>query len=153
MTQWAATKRMAAEVALAEGQTIRGDLHLQASVARHDGPETPLEMLNRPDPFFPMTLPSGEVIFVSKAQVAVVACGTEVTPLDPARDSVAKHFGLDVMLRGGVEFRGSATGEMPPTRSRTLDYLNSSEPFFEIAIKGRTLLIHRAHVRVVRPTS
>lgn len=153
MNLWAATQRLTADVMLAEGQTIRGDLHLQARVARHDGPETPLEMLNRPDPFFPMTLPNGEVIFVSKAQVAVVASGVDVLPIDPARDSAAQHFGLDVMLKGGSEFRGFATGELPPNRSRPLDYLNSPEAFFEMAIKGRVLFINRGHVRVVRPAS
>ncbi|MGH7703708.1 MAG: hypothetical protein ACREMO_11475 [Gemmatimonadales bacterium] len=153
MTDWAATQRIAANVTLAEGMTIQGDVHVQILAATHDGPETPLEMLNRPDQFFAMTLGSGEVIFVAKAQVSVVACRVEVTRTDPQRASAARHTGLHVMMRGGGELRGFATVELPPTKGRALDYLNAPEPFFSIVTQDFTLFIHRAHVRVARPLS
>ncbi len=153
MTEWAATRRIAANVSLSEGMTIQGDLHVQVLAATHDGPETPLEMLNRREPFFPMTLASGDVIFVAKAQVSVVACRPEAVPTDPERDSAARHTGLDVMMRGGAELRGFANVELPPTRGRALDYLNAPEAFFSMVTQDFTLLINRAHVRVARPIS
>ncbi len=72
MTDWASTCRIAARVTLAEGLVIQGEVHLQPRVAWRDGPETPVEMLNRPDAFFPMALPHAEIVFVAKERVAAV---------------------------------------------------------------------------------
>ncbi len=153
MGEWGSTSRVPAELTLAEGMIIRGDLHLMERVAAHEGAETPLDMLNREVPFFPITLPNGDVLFVSKAQVATVATAIPVMPDDPARVSVAKLVGLEVMMRGGAQFRGFSTLELPPTRSRPLDFLNASDQFFAISVKSYTLFINRAHVRVARPIS
>ena len=71
MSDWGSTNRLAARVALAEGIVLDGDLHLLTRPAypQPGGSETPLEMLNRPDAFFALTLPEGGVALVPKAQV------------------------------------------------------------------------------------
>jgi hypothetical protein len=151
MSDWASTERLHAEVILAEGLVIEGDLHLQVRVAHHDGPETPLELLNREDAFLPVSLPGGGVTFVAKGQVAVVACRTIPVPDDPARAGVARRIGLEVMMAGGDEYRGWASVELPPTRTRALDYLNSIGQFFSLHSDGVTWFVHRDHVRAIRP--
>jgi hypothetical protein len=151
MADWASTERITADITLAEQVELKGELHVQARVARHDGPETPLEMLNRPDTFFPVTLPTGNIAFVAKAQVAVVSCSPEVAQSDPDRLSAAKTIALEIVMAGGAEFQGWATLELPPTRARTLDYLNAAGLFFSLHGKDATRFINRAHVRVVRP--
>ena len=90
MSDWGATQRVAAEVVLADGVVLEGDLHLATSTAYHPETESPLEMLNRPEPFFALTLQQGEVAFVSKAQVAVVSCRDQLPLSDPARASAAR---------------------------------------------------------------
>ena len=152
MSEWAATERIPARVGLAEGLVLQGEIHLQARVALREGPELPVEMLNRPEPFFPLSLPSGEVIFVSKAQVAVVAYRQVPAPEDPERQSAARLIGLEIMLSGGAEYRGFAVSELPPIRGRASDFLNSAEAFFCLTTNEATVCIHRAHVRVARPT-
>ena len=42
---------------MVEGMSIDGDLHLQPSTALHESRETPLELLNREENFFPLSLP------------------------------------------------------------------------------------------------
>ena len=116
MGDWASTERISAGIALAEQLELRGELHVQGRVAQHDGPETPLEMLNRADAFFPVTLPEGKVAFVAKSQVAVVACAPEIGQSDPDRASAAKTIRLEIVMANGAEFRGWATLELPPTR-------------------------------------
>ena len=61
MSDWASTKRVAGEVIFEVGTTLKGDLHLPMSTAVRPSLETPLEMLNRSDGFFPLTLSSGDV--------------------------------------------------------------------------------------------
>ena len=151
MGDWASTERITADITLADQTRLRGELHVQGRVAHHDGPETPLEMLNRPDAFFPVTLDAGRIAFVAKAQVAVVACSRDVGHSDPERASAAKTIALEIVMAGGEEFQGWATLELPPTRARTLDYLNAPGQFFSLRGEDATRFINRAHVRVVRP--
>jgi hypothetical protein len=151
MGDWASTEQISADITLAAQARLTGELHVQGRVAHHDGPETPLEMLNRPDGFFPVTLDQGRIAFLAKAQVAVVACSPQLVPSDPERASAAKTVALEIVMADGEEFRGWATLELPPTRARTLDYLNAPGQFFSLQGEDATRFINRAHVRVVRP--
>lgn len=155
MTDWAQTERCSVRITLAEGLVIRGDIHLQPRVAWRDGPETPLELMNRDEAFFPVTLAGGDVAFVAKAQVASLALGVGVEEEpDPERRSAARTISLEVMMVGGAEHRGVAVHEMPPNRSRALDFLNEAqERFFLLVTAGGSLCLNRQYVRAVRPLS
>jgi hypothetical protein len=152
MSDWAATERIAAEILLAEGVTVYGDIHLQARVAYRDGAETPLEMLNRPEPFFVLSTPDGSIVFLSKDQVAVISCAPDAVLDDPERTTAARRLGLDVVLWGGAIYRGWAMHELPPNRARTLDYLNAAGRFFAVSTDAETRYVNRSHVSIVRPS-
>lgn len=151
MSDYGSTNRVPAMVALSEGVTIEGELHLLTRPAYPPGPETPLDMLNRSDPFFALTLPGGEVTFVAKAQVTVVDCREPPALTDPDRLSAAKLVGLEVVLDGGAEYRGRATVELPPGRSRALDYVNAPGGFFTLFTDDTTHYFNKARVRLIRP--
>jgi hypothetical protein len=74
-----------------------------------------------------------------------------VPPPDPDRVTAAKHVELEVILPGGMEYRGHATVEMPPGRRRALDYMNGAGDFFALWCDGRTRYINKLHVRLIRP--
>ena len=150
MSNWASTERIAAQVTLAGSVGIQGDIHLQPRVGHHDGPETPLEMLNRPEPFFPVTLPGGQIAFAAKAQVAMVTCNPGVALTDAERASAAKTIRLEVTMAGGTQVAGWALLELPPTRNRTLDYLNEPGPFFALSTETAICYINRTYVSVVK---
>ncbi len=80
---WGSIYQEEARVVFADGGTIDGHLHLLARVNYPAGPETPLEMLNRPEPFFALTGAKGGPVLVSKAQAAVVSCRQGAVPADP----------------------------------------------------------------------
>ena len=151
MSDWAETRRVAASVIVAGGDVIIGELHLQPNVAYRDGPESPLELLNRSECFFPLALTDGGVAFLSKDTVVVVSCATADMPApDPARLGAATHVEMEVRLAGG-DYRGRADVEMPPARGRTLDYLNSCGRFFGLVTGTTIRFLNRSHVRSVRP--
>lgn len=152
-SDWAQTERRAVRVILAEGLALQGDIHLQPRVAWRDGPETPLEMLNRPEAFFPVTLPDGDVAFVAKAQVASLHLGDLAPAEEPGLREALRTVRLEVMMVGGVDYQGVAINELPPTRSRALDVLNAPERFFLLLTDSGSLCIHRQFVRAVRPLS
>jgi hypothetical protein len=149
MSDWGAVERIPAVVTLAEGVELEGELHVQARVPYREGAETPLELLNRGEEFFALSGGGRGVVFLSKDQVAVVRCA----PLgaDPDRVSAARRLGFAVTLVGGTEYSGWATPELPPTRARTLDYLNTAERFFPIQSDDATRYVNRTLVRLVRP--
>ena len=152
MTDWGATQRVPARVVLAEGVVLSGELHLLASPTHPSDTESPLEMLNRDEPFFALTQPEGGVSFVSKAQVSVVSC-QEHKPLedDPDRASAAKLVSLAVQLADGVEYRGRSAFELPPSRARALDYVNTAGRFFTLWTDDLTQYINKSLVRKIRP--
>jgi hypothetical protein len=151
MSEWGATQRIAARVVLAEGVVLAGELHLLARATHPSDTESPLEMLNRDDPFFALSLNEGGVAFVSKAQVAVVSCQNIESLDDPDRASAAKLVGLSVELTDGVEYRGRSSFELPPNRSRALDYVNGAGRFFTLATDGIIQYISKSQVRLIRP--
>jgi len=145
------TTRVAAVVTLANGEILPGQLHLQAAVARHSGQETPIEMLNRDEGFFPITFDDGTVCFLSRAQVASVTCEW---PEDDALEEIeasAHPIQLEVVLVSGESFEGQANVILPAPRSRPLDYVNSLRPFFVLRTESGPRLINRQHVRLARP--
>ena len=148
---WGSILQEAAEVVLADGVPIDGSLHLLSRTDYPPGPETPLEMLNRSDPFFALTQATGGVVFVPKAQTAVVTCHHHAPPVDPERFSAAKLVALDVTLIGGRELRGRAAVELPPERSRALDYVNGPGAFFALWTDDVTHYVNKSLVRSIRP--
>jgi len=151
MSDWGATRRVSAEVVLADGVVLEGDMHLVASAAYPLSSESPLDMLNRPEPFFALTLGEGEVAFVSKAQVALVSCRDGNPDADPERASVARLVALEVALASGAEYRGRSTFELPPSRARALDYVNTPGRFFTVWTNDLTRYFNKSLVRLIRP--
>ena len=151
MTDWLSTQRLQAKVTFAEGHSIEGDLHLQPGAALHQGIETPLEMLNRPEEFFAMTLPSGGVTLVAKAQTALVTCPAVIPDQDPERLAAAKSVTLEVQLTGGCKVRGCAHLELPQERARALDFLNVSRGFFAISEGDTIWYVKRSLISQVIP--
>jgi hypothetical protein len=143
------TQTVTAEVRLADGQSINCSLFMQRSPLHPDGLERPLEMLNREEAFFAVSLASGEIVLVPKAQVAFVSCETPAGLDDVERQQVAKVLKLHVALSGGTEFRGSTVVELPPGHSRALDFLNTPEPFFSLDTGPATIYVNKSHIRFV----
>jgi hypothetical protein len=154
MSDWGTTTRIRSLVTLASGEVYPGEIHLIDWVHHHAGPETPLEMLNRPEGFFPITQEHGTV-FVPKAQVAMVTC--EWPPQGWPPDGIVllpdpeRRVSLLVRLASGEELRGEAAMAPRNGHGRALDYLNESGSFFQLVTDNVPRLINRAHVSVVRP--
>ncbi|HKE92160.1 MAG TPA: hypothetical protein VKB45_17635 [Gemmatimonadales bacterium] len=140
-----------ARVTLTAGKPRMGTIFVGARVPQHDGPETPLEMLNRPETFFPFRPNDGEILLVAKGQT--VALTIDQGPIiDPDRLSAAKQVELELVFANGSTMFGRAAVELPEQHSRALDYLNStSAPFFELSTDESIHYVNRAHVLFARP--
>lgn len=153
MGDWGANAQVEAEVLLGDGTRLAGTLFVEGRSARHDGAETLVEMLNRPEPFTALTLSAGGVALLPKQQVALVAGGPgiEATFPNAERQSAARVIGLEIEMLDGRVLRGWVTTELPPQHARALDYLNGAGAFFALTTESAHWVVHRAHIRGVRP--
>jgi hypothetical protein len=154
-TGWAIPRAAIPAVLLQTGGGKRnGEIYVMERVPQHAGAETPLDMLNRPEGFFPFR-PKDDgqaVLLVSKARTVALTVPRTTTSEDPDRLSAARTGRLELTLADGSRLSGSATIEMPQHHSRLLDYLNASaEPFFAITTESEVHLVNRAHVLYARP--
>ncbi len=124
-------------------------------VPHHDGPETVLELLNRPESFFafrPAT--THDVLLISKVQTVSLSVDRQAPIADPARLSAARMLGVELVLTGGSKIGGWASAELPEHHARLLDYLNASrDPFFAVWTHAATHYVNRAYVLYARPLS
>ena len=130
-----------------------GEVYVMERVSQHAGHETPLDMLNRADAFFPFRAKDENegVLLVAKARTVTLTV-PRPDDEDSARLSAAKQASLEVTLADGSKLSGWATLELPQYHSRLLDYLNASaEPFFAITTADAVHLVNRAHVLYARP--
>jgi hypothetical protein len=151
MSTWGSTVRQQVEITLTDRRLIAGEIHLQPYAQNHAGQETPIDLLNRIDPFFAVTLDGEVPIFLSKAHVLYLRLGAQPSITDPDRASAAKSMSLELELADGVVFEGMVTLELPPSRARALDFLNMAPPFFALWTPEAVRLINRVHVRAVSP--
>ena len=142
-----------ASLLLTEGEPRLGEIYVMERVPQHSGPETALEMLNRPDGFFPFRAAgAAQVLLVTKARTISLSVPRNVIGEDPARLSAAKLVGITVTLSGDTDITGWATLELPEYHSRLLDYLNASpDPFFAVTTAEEIHVVNRAHVLYARP--
>ena len=144
---------IAATLQLTAGTRREGQIYVMERVPQHAGPETPLDMLNRAEGFFPFR-PRDDgagVLLVAKARTVTLAV-PHAPPEDAVRLSAAKQARFEITLADGSLLSGWATLELPQHQSRLLDYLNTSAaPFFAITTADQVYLVNRAHVLYARP--
>ena len=148
---WGDTVRIKAEVQATGGRIFKGFLHLLPFASIHLGPETPDDVLNREEDFFALTDESEHTIFLSKSQVILVA--VEHVERDPDRLIATRAIGLVIELSDGSEQSGTVRSELPPTRTRAIDFLNHGVGFFGLFATDTVRYINRMHVRAVSPAS
>lgn len=148
---WGDTVRIRADVQITGGRTLTGFLHLLPYAPVHLGQETPDDVLNRNEDFFPLTDEEERTVFLAKSQVLAVTVATAGAG-DPDRLSAARTMALAVELSDGSEWAGTVASELPPTRTRAIDFLNLQKGFFALRADGAVRYINRAHVRVVIPS-
>jgi hypothetical protein len=134
------------------GDTIAGDVFVQPYARHRAGPEEPEDVLNSPEPFFPVVTEDGETLLVAKDQVAEVE-GALTTDDDGAHHLAGMRSALvEVHLTGGAVRTGFVYLETPTDRPRLLDFLNRLPNRF-LALQGAdgARLVNSRFIEHVRP--
>ncbi|GMV07685.1 MAG: hypothetical protein AMXMBFR53_39600 [Gemmatimonadota bacterium] len=147
MSYGAPTTSAAASVLLVDGTVLEGSLHLHSDARGVGGFETIQHLLDDPDPFFAMTLASGEVALVRKARVVEVRCRGHAAETLPGVTEVMAEF----LLVTGDRRAAIALWAAPPARRRTLDLLNLSEGFLRLGDEGGVFYLNTSYIAAAFP--
>ena len=138
-------------VTLVGGERIMGAMFVQAYARHRSAPEDPWDILNEPEPFFPLLSQDGETLLLAKSRVMEVSdnipsCRPGVTGPHTASVSIA------ITLVGGEVRTGRVYLEMPGPAPRPLDFLNQThDRFFALHGENETRLINRELIERVHP--
>lgn len=134
-------------IVLADGQRIEGEIFLRPTAPRHNRAERPDDLLNDPNPFFPMMC-DGMVRLVAKANVVVAETSNE---LDDEFEAPVLGIPVEATLMDGSSRRGSVFLETRPDRPRLLDFLNSyTARFLPLVAVGRIVLLNTQSIAYMR---
>ena len=133
------------------GERIAGAMFVQALARHRSAPEDPRDILNAPEPFFPLLTQDGETLLIAKSRVMEVDDNIPSCRPDPTGSPVP-GVSVAVTLVGGVVRTGRVYLEMPGPAPRPLDFLNHTHDRFFALHEERTMrLINRDLVERVHP--
>jgi hypothetical protein len=142
-------ERVAVSITMVGGELLSGSL-FAPQIYPPGGQEDLLQLLNEPEPFFPLGLSTGEVLLISKDLVL------EIVPDAPSGGEElpgsAPTALIQLTLAGGLTHVGSVRLEVRASRPRVLDFMNyCTEHFISLRTDEGVRLINRKMIERVRP--
>jgi hypothetical protein len=142
-------ERLAAVLVTVGGETITGELFVQASPRNRYGREEAADILNSAEPFFPISTTDGDMLLIAKDRVREMEA-RDPTSADEWR--IGAPATVEVHLTGGAVHIGNVYLDSLSGRTRVLDYLNRvGERFLLLYTPRGTLLLNRTFIERVRP--
>lgn len=128
-----------------EGQRISGDLFVQASARNKLGHETAHDVLNSPEPFFPIATMKGRTLLLAKEHVRELFVARE--DCDDSDWEFGTPAEVDIAMIGGTRHVGTLLIHQGSGRGRVLDYLNRySDRFLALHREEGVVLLNRARI-------
>ncbi|HEX6537098.1 MAG TPA: hypothetical protein VF041_21125 [Gemmatimonadaceae bacterium] len=144
-------ERLEVTLRLMGGDEVHGFVFVQPPLLGHSSQAEPATLFNDSEPFFPLELPSGEVLLVAKARVVEVSGIPLDVHVEEIRASSPMAL-LEITLAGGITHFGSMRLEVRADRPRLLDYLNDClDRFITLYTDQGVRLVNRALIECVRP--
>jgi hypothetical protein len=132
--------------------------HVTATLILHDGDRADVVIFISPDediarvladrkPFLPM-IRAGKLVLVARA--AIAAIGVPSIPVIPQHDDLPLVTQVaTVRLCSGQLIDGELRWIGPATAQRTVDHLNSEEPFLKVHAANTTYYVVKHHIALV----
>lgn len=154
MQQLAVEKRtVPVLVRFEDGQELRGDLFLSRTAKRRAGQETVLDYMNEAEEFFPLKVADDKSVrMINKRRVIAVevAAAIEFEDEETAKAG-AKQERMTVIFKTHHRLSGTGYIEMPPQKSRIIDFLNQGTQFFLMKDGGTAHVCNRKQISYVIP--
>lgn len=134
---------------LDDGRTIEGRLF--TAVTGTDGrPERLVDHLNDPSEDFVPLAVGDDRFLIGKAGIVYVQFFERPDEADGLDTPGGRRAPVRLTLTGGMALLGSFVIDMPPERSRVVDYLNAAPRFVPVFGEGQITLVQRNNIVTVR---
>ena len=138
-------RRAQVELLLPGGGSRQVEVFLAEFAGSHAGHERLSDLVNGDSEFLPaMDLTTGAMSFVGRAGIAAARVGRDWESSYGLGD--AEEHEVEIELSQGTTLRGIIQFELPPSRSRLLDYLNDSQPFVRLDEGEKVVLVNKRHI-------
>jgi len=134
-------------------EDIKGELFLSLFSKNHSGPETALEFMNNPERFFVLRLEAEPPVrMMNKDRIVEIEVSAEAELGGQDLSGMgAKEEPMEVHFNKQHSLKGNAFVELPPAKSRLIDFLNQDENFFLLRTEQTVHIINRRHISFVTP--
>jgi hypothetical protein len=141
--------QVAVSITMVGGEALSGSL-FAPQIYPPGVAEDPLQLMNEPEPFFPLGLPTGEVLLIAKRRVLEISL-VDPSPGEELPGSAPTAL-LQVTLAGGIMHVGSVRLEVRAWSPRVLDHMNHfTARFMALRTDEGVRLINREMIERVRP--
>jgi len=143
-------ERLPVVVVTTAGDRMFGDMFVQAYARHRSGREEPADIVNGPEPFFPLALSNGDTVLLAKDWVREVEIVGE-SRLDTSA-LASRAASVEVTVTGGPARVGRVYLEVPFDRPRLLDFLNHfKQRFLALHTDDGVRLVNVRLLERVRP--
>lgn len=130
------------------GQTLEGDVFLQPTARYRTGPQDPADLLEEPEPFFPLASDGRDLLLVAKNQLRWLQFANSGADTDLGGVAEAN---VEVTFTDGSSTTGALRLETRVDRPRLLDFLNDDHhQFLRLHVPQGVCLINRSKIAQVR---
>ena len=144
--------RVPVELLLADGRLLRVEIFLSELAKTHAGAERMSDVLDGSQAFFPVMAPgTDECHLISLANVVFMRGSQELELEGVELQTILTEHELVLALMGGQKIKGLVTYELPPDRSRLVDFLNAAPPFFPVLEAAQVVLVNKRFVTSALP--
>jgi len=144
--------RVAVVLTTTSGERIAGDMFVQPYARYRTGREGAPDIMNHPEPYFPLAVETGDTLIVAKERVVEVAVEAIEEEGMTAEELGARPAMIEIVLAGGVVRQGSVFLEVPLDRPRLLDFMNRLHTrFLTLHTAEGIRLLNRNCIERVRP--
>ena len=135
-------------------EVLRGQIFLSPMAKRHAGPETVLDLMNDPEPFFVLRVEEETPVrMINKERIVEVeiASAEQFGEDEDPTSTGAKEEPVSITFQDDFVLAGTAYVEMPAAKSRLIDFLNIEEKFFALRAGDSAHIVSRKHISHVKP--
>ncbi len=147
-------RKVMVEVGLSGGGARRVSVFLAEFAPNHVGGERLSDLLNGEGDFIPAFDEESKAMSFLNRAGAAYARVSRVEEADGADDlTIPTEHAVEIALSDGRILRGLLSYVLPPERSRLVDFLNDSSPFFPLLEPDAVVLVNRrlvSRVAIVR---
>lgn len=131
---------------LADGRRVNGDVFLPEKSAVREGPMLAGEWANLLPAFLPLREGERQVAVLARDHIVAIALPPGIPAEGPEDTADARVCRVQVETAGGFAHRGRISIAMPSHRQRTVDFLNTPDPYLTLSIDGEVHLINKRHI-------